>query len=360
MAPCRLVDAIKLGTGQGNGEAFRSWVDTFAKSHKDCASAHTIVALDFEARGQDEKAIAVLEALLQNGKPEVKALDRLAGLYVKAGKPHEAVRVYREICSRGNCTDRVRGNLVWAQSGFHRHPKVIEEYVAKALADSDNTLLQFEVGVMLHYAQRYAESDNFLEKAKTLWPKDPRILIYTSMNAYRSGRQKEAEEKIEVAFESATKKDPDLFYCRAVIFRNTNLPKAIENLQRYLDVMNPRGGSEEKQAMVNSFMGNMRAELKRREAGEPSRPFADPEESFFGEPPGSPGLADNAIHVLEKDNGPGPVQRPHSDVVPQRNTSPSTPSAEPPEVGDNTIIFAGLALLLLAALSFWIQRRKSD
>ena len=358
--PCRMLDAIKLGTGQGNGEAYRAWVDAFAKKHVDCISAPTIVALDYEARGQDDQAIKVIEQLLKNGKPEIKALDRLAGLYVKVGKPHDAVRVYRDICSRGSCTDRVRGNLVWAQSGFHRHPKIIEEYVAKGLAAPDNILLQFEVGVMLHYAQRYEESDKFLENAKVLWPKDPRILIYTSMNAYRSGRQKEAEKKIEFAFDAATKKDPDLFYCRAVIFRNSDLPKAIENLQRYLDVMNRRGGSVEKQAMVNSFMGNMKAELKRREAGEPARPFADPEESFFGEPPGSPGLAENAIHVLEKDQGPGPIRRPHSKVAPHQTKTTNTPSAEPPEVEDNAIIFAGLALLVLAALSFWMQRRKSE
>lgn len=295
--PCQVPHYMMSAVGVAEEKALHSWLDRFLSANPQCRLAYRIKVDDFAARDNKKKAIELLWALDKEGKAEKSDYYRLAELLVEIGDNYKAVDVYRRICMELECTAHTRGNLVWAQSSFHRDPVIIGRYVKEANSDHKNSIRQFEVGVMLHYARRYKESLPFLIRASKIWPADPRILLYTAMNYYRSGQQEKAEVAIEHAVENASQRDPDLYYCRSVIFRNSDLAKALKNLERYR-ALSARGDvPPQKKKMVDDFIQAMKDELNRRAEGAESRPFADPEEDFFGEPPGSPGHAPNAIHI---------------------------------------------------------------
>ena len=256
-----------------------------------------MLADDFLARGDEASALKSLQGAHESHKGHVAVAERLAWLHARAGRAEQAVEAFRALCAHGACTARVRGNLVWAQSHFHLKPGVAERYIAEADADLENVARQFETGVLLHYNRRYAESQPYLDRALKRWPDGPRVLLYSAMNLYRSGRQEEAQRAIDDAMERASKRDPDLDYCRGIIYRNVDLKSARADLQRYLDAT--RGGAvpEAKRRMVEDMVAAMDEELKRRAGGASPRPFADPERANFGEPPNSPGAAADAIIV---------------------------------------------------------------
>ena len=295
--PCQVPHYMMSAVGVADEQVLHSWLDRFLSSHPKCRLAYRIKVDDYAARNNKKKSIELLWALDREEKAELSDYYRLAELLVEDDSSDKAVDVYRKICATLECTAHTRGNLVWAQSSFHRDPVIIKRYVDEAEGDHKNYLRQFEVGVMLHYARRYKESLPFLIRASEKWPKDPRILLYTAMNYYRSGQQKKSEVAIEHAVKAASQRDPDLYYCRSVIFRNSDLPKALENLERYRTLSLRGDVPPQKKKMVDDFIQAMQDELKRRADGADPRPFADPEEDFFGEPPGSPGLAPNAIHI---------------------------------------------------------------
>jgi tetratricopeptide (TPR) repeat protein len=295
--PCQVPHYMMSAVGMADKKILHNWLDRFIAAQPDCRLAYRIKVDDFAARGNRDKAIELLWDLDKKGKAELSDFYRVAELLVENEQNDKAVEVYRRICATLECTAHTRGNLVWAQSSFHRDPVIIKHYVGEAEANHNNSIRQFEVGVMLHYARRYKESLPFLIRASKLWPDDPRILLYTAMNYYRSGQQEKAEVGIEHAVTNASQRDPDLYYCRSVIFRNSNLAKGLENLERYRTLSSRGDVPPQKKKMVDDFIQAMKDELKRRANGEEARPFADPEEDFFGEPPGSPGHAENAIHI---------------------------------------------------------------
>jgi len=97
----------------------------------------------------------------------------------------------------------------------------------------------------------------------------------------------------------------------------------------------------------------MHDEQKRREAGKKPRVFADPEAHVFGEPPGSPGHADDAIRITKPvtspaPSGSGPVM---SDQVDEKPKMPGR------RVGSGPMLMGLLVLLALGGVGYQFVRR---
>jgi tetratricopeptide (TPR) repeat protein len=297
--PCQVAHGVRNMSGVGEVKQYQGLLDRMAKRFPKCLDAILQAkADDYFARELVDEAVAILETILKSGKQRPELIDRIAGFYIRTKRPRKAVEMLRKLCNSGVCDARLRGNIVWAQSQYHREPQVIENTFTAAEAAPDDLLLQFEAGVMHHYARKYHLSQRFLSRAVKKWPDDPRILLYTAMNYYRAGQIDNAVTAIEHAVKTASSRDPDLYYCRGVIYRNKDLKVALENMSHYQKLMwNRKDSPFKKRGMVMAFIDGMRAELKRREGGAKPRYFADPEEDHFGEPPRSLGRSPDAIHT---------------------------------------------------------------
>ena len=113
--------------------------------------ASYVKARIFTAIGFDEEALAAIEPALDPAKPDVRVLDLLAELQLKAGKLDEAERLY-EI---GRKDDPQNSKWVAALARVHlrkKDPRFLDELVILANNDADDLALRKEL------ARRFVEA----------------------------------------------------------------------------------------------------------------------------------------------------------------------------------------------------------
>jgi tetratricopeptide (TPR) repeat protein len=125
-------------------------------------------------------------------------------------------------------------------------------------------------------AELYERTIKYLTRARPKFDLEPRLYVYLGVSNFRLGHQKEAEELIEHAIPLATN-DPDVYYCRAEIFQRVNTKRSIEDIERYLkmiDTLHAQGVpiNDAKQARVKRMLDILgaisRGEQKAAEADE--------------------------------------------------------------------------------------------
>ncbi|MEC9072797.1 MAG: hypothetical protein VX938_10475, partial [Myxococcota bacterium] len=87
-------------------------------------------------------------------------------------------------------------------------------------------------GVLLHYERQFERSQSYLNRLKTVFPEEARLHIYLAMNAFNLGEREAAEGHISRA-EQLDSRDPDVPYCIAEIYRDSDRGRAIEALKSY-------------------------------------------------------------------------------------------------------------------------------
>ncbi len=133
--------------------------------------------------------------------------------------------------------------------------------VHRARSDKDPTdaTSAFIVGTILHHNDQWAESNRYLERSQNAFATEPRQYIYTGMNYFRMGNQAEGERLIEHAMKLGSS-DPDIYYCRAVVWTLKDPKRAAADLETYLKMT---AGSREtyapKEIKVQAMLADLRA-----------------------------------------------------------------------------------------------------
>lgn len=121
-------------------------------------------------------------------------------------------------------------------------------------------------GMLLFYNEKdYLASLSYLERVLKVIDDDPRIYVYFALDHYYLGHQEEAERWIEKGIQVGKGTDPDAYYVRSIIVRRKNLPLAIEDIQRYLDMC--QGDDKVK---LDAKQKWLKQELENLRAGRPS------------------------------------------------------------------------------------------
>jgi len=102
---------------------------------------------------------------------------------------------------------------------------------------SDDVVGLMLKGMLLFYNKKdYEGSLACLEPILDHIDDDPRVYVYISLNHFYLGRQAEAEKWVEKAIEVCEGTDPDAYYVRSIICRGKNLPQAIADIEKYLEM----------------------------------------------------------------------------------------------------------------------------
>jgi len=146
----------------------------------------------------------------------------------------EATRVYetmaREDPDFPGILRLALGAMLRDADGREAHKRRLESLRAKNPAD---LVSQFLRGVLHHYENEFTASDTLLIPLQKRLSQEQRLDIYLAMNAFNLGKVDEALERLNRAAKEEMP-DPDIFYCRAEILRDTKRKQAIEDLKRYL------------------------------------------------------------------------------------------------------------------------------
>jgi tetratricopeptide (TPR) repeat protein len=136
---------------------------------------------------------------------------------------------------------------------------LLERLKQRADGKTPDPIAAFVVGAILHHQGKWLESDKYMLAAEPLMHSEPREYLYRAMNAFHEGRQAEAEQLLGhcVQMHSA---DPDVLYCRAVIYADSNPDQAIADLEAYdkamLGTLDKTPGKQER---VRVMLGELRS-----------------------------------------------------------------------------------------------------
>jgi tetratricopeptide (TPR) repeat protein len=134
-----------------------------------------------------------------------------------------------------------------------------QQLEAKLAADPSDVLAQFLLGIIAHYENRFEESNRLLEPIEAQVGHQSRFHIYRAMNDFNLGKVDLALARLDEAAKRPLP-DPDVFYCRAEILRDTNRQQALEDLRRYR--VNPEGvtlSNPDKEVRVDRMMKDLAA-----------------------------------------------------------------------------------------------------
>lgn len=197
---------------------------------------------------------------------------------------------------------------------------------AKLAANPDDVLAQFLLGIIAHYENRFAESNALLEPIEPQMGHQSRFHIYRAMNDFNLGKVDEALARLDAAAEKPLP-DPDVFYCRAEILRDTRRAQALDDLRRYR--VNPEGATlsnPAKEARVERMMRDLEACLA------DGRPKCESEWEH-------PRLT-------------------HGEAIPGSVEPPAPPPAPAVEHDPLPWVFGGALLAALAGLVLHLRRRR--
>lgn len=183
--------------------------------------------------------------------------------------------------ARQNPHNGVLGMVVASLASSSLEEERIAALVAAAEAKPDDTLLQFVAGVGSHYhghrvattreakLAAYRQAIKYLERTRPAFDFEPRVYVYLGVSHFRLGDDATAQALIEKAIPLATN-DPDVYYCRAEIFQRANLARSLEDVERYLtmvDELHKQGVplNDAKHARVLAIRDHFRAVAEGRE-----------------------------------------------------------------------------------------------
>jgi hypothetical protein len=109
-------------------------------------------------------------------------------------------------------------------------------------------LAQFMLGVLHHYGSEFERSNALLAPLEAQLDQEDRLHIYRAMNDFNLGLVAPALARLDRIAERPDP-DPDTFYCRAEILRDSDRAEAQRNLARYAAISqgNPLSNPDKEQ-----------------------------------------------------------------------------------------------------------------
>lgn len=199
-----------------------------------CETAWALEAEEWFRVGDDTQGMAVAQSAVE-ALPGSRAMKlRYAGSLHKMERFAQATRMYeamaREEPDFPGILRLALGAMLRDVAGREAHKSRLEGRLAK---DDSDLVSQFLRGVLHHYENEFHASDKLLMPLQKRLAKEQRLDIYLAMNAFNEGEVAASLERLNRAAE-ADMPDPDIFYCRAEILRDTDRPQAMLDLKRYL------------------------------------------------------------------------------------------------------------------------------
>lgn len=127
----------------------------------------------------------------------------------------------------------------------------------------DDAVAAYLAGLGLFYQKEYPRVIPLLTQAAAAVPEDPRPAMYLAMAHFFTGDRDEAVRILE-GLERFTWQEPDINYCRSLVYRSTDLPRAIREMETFLRVFE----GEDRVSFGPQKVQKARSDLERMRRGE--------------------------------------------------------------------------------------------
>jgi Tfp pilus assembly protein PilF len=140
----------------------------------------------------------------------------------------------------------------------------------RALSDQNpnDSIAAFIAGTILHHSGDWQSSNRYLLRSESAFAREPRQFLYSAMNHLHLGEQAEAERRVIHAFRMGTR-DPDVWYCRAMIFARSRPEQSLADLSNYLAAVK---GTADNPARKSAYVTKVMTDLQAcKDAGDAGR-----------------------------------------------------------------------------------------
>ncbi len=143
-----------------------------------------------------------------------------------------------------------------------------QKMAAQSDKDPTDGVAAFIAGTILHHSGDWQASNRYLLRSEKAFASEPRQFLYSAMNHLHLGEQAEAERRVTHAFRMGTA-DPDVWYCRAMIFARSQPQQALADLGNYLAAVK---GIADNPARKSAYVAQVMADLQAcKDAGDARR-----------------------------------------------------------------------------------------
>ncbi len=213
------------------GELF----DAIMKRAPNCARAAERWGLMLLEQRQGDRAIEVLSRHHEQNPADIRLTLALSHAYRMTGELGEAIALFHTTAETlaFDEDNQYLGQLL----ALYLTSSTVEEWVEhwRDVLEwkPDHVTGRFLLGACLHYLDEFEESNVHLEQLVGVIDHEPRIYVYQAMNHFNLGDKAKARAFLEEGIK-LKKVDPDVYYCRAEITRDSERDLALSDLERYL------------------------------------------------------------------------------------------------------------------------------
>ena len=123
----------------------------------------------------------------------------------------------------------------------------------------NDLVARFLLGVLHHYRNEFDRSNALLGPLERTLGGEPRFHVYLAMNDFNLGRRAPALDRLNRAMKLSTI-DPDVYYCRAEILRDSDRPQALADLRLYATMSTASAlHNKEKEQKVRRMIASLEA-----------------------------------------------------------------------------------------------------
>jgi tetratricopeptide (TPR) repeat protein len=207
------------------------------------AAPGCVQAWEIELRGLSE---------LKTPNKDLKVLvEKALGEVGNAGSIHQiASEVYRfggdnlraieESMLAARTNPKEPGRLEGLARAMSEDPAVLMTYLEKVikqnLKGNGALVREFALGVAYHLAQRYKQSQTYLQPLSQVFPHSSILAVYLALNEFNLGAKKEAARRLQ-STRVKTEHDIELYYFRAEVLRDVKRDKAISDLKKLIPLL---------------------------------------------------------------------------------------------------------------------------
>jgi tetratricopeptide (TPR) repeat protein len=220
----------------------------------DCAAAAQRLAVALIDAGDGAGAAAIAAAALEHDpKNAALQLARISALQMNGDLSGAIDALERLVRS----PERQQGHMGLLLAMYLRERRVearLDYWMKASEAAPAEVVPRFMVGVLLHYGNHFAASDTWLVPLFEEMPGEPRLFVYHAMNLFNLGQPAKARELLETAA-ALPVVDPDVYYCRAEVTRDTERELAIADFRRFLSIVEGQANTNPvKEARVREML----------------------------------------------------------------------------------------------------------
>jgi len=229
---------------------------------KKCARAFLDLADLYLHNRKPRKSIDLLSGALAEGIGDPGSIRMmLASAHRQVGELDRAIELVESVVYDGKGTDDHVRLLITMYLSQQQERESIVRWKERSLVAPADPIPKMMVGILLHYRDEFEESEAWLAPVEEIYAGNPRYQVYRAMNAFNLGSPARARVILDKAAQLPVI-DPDVYYCRGELLRDTERPQAIKDFQRYLAL------TESSPILLPEKQGRVRDQIARLKACE--------------------------------------------------------------------------------------------